>query len=89
MQKGLPRTERGKGCQWPGGHPQYADAGQGAGDRSPCSGGRPEVAGLEVTPPSYCLSPHFLASIKEEVRAVRKPLCLSLSGSDFSRKGVS
>ena len=89
MQKGLRCTEWGMGCHRPGGHPQYVDAGQGAGGRSLCSGGRPEVVGLEVIPPPYCLSPHFLASIKEEIRAVRKPLCLSLSGSDFSHKGVS
>lgn len=54
-----------------------------------CSSHRPEAAGLEAIPPSYCLSPHFLASIKEEIRVVRKPLCISLSGSDFSCKGVS
>lgn len=66
--------------------PTVCTRGPGAGG---CSGDCPEATGLEVIPPSYYLSPHFLVSIKEEIRAVRKPLCLSLSGSDFSHKGVS
>lgn len=89
MQKGLQRTEWG-GKQLPTAMRMASTCRAGHWELHPeCSSHRPEAAGLEAIPPSYCLSPHFLASIKEEIRVVRKPLCISLSGSDFSCKGVS